>query len=416
MNESLLSLLGLSPQQLSRSAFYPACGSSWGIDLKPLVTFSHLTTTFIYSDYHRARPDEVLFAIHRKLSAMEPSLLPGSLRMVSASEPFSLPRSLLKMPDGLNEWEQAEFRQASREAIESPWAMHILFERVVAGQARRIRLCFLATEGLNLYDALFTSSGLAPAILCTVVSGAGSFGGGFTSFEDARGGALYRRLASATSPIPSLWTRGCYYLQGYTNSDVLAPCPLYPMIVAKNVGWDCDSLKTVSTFASDSWALRSLPREKFFAGPHRRITLSNRPLDLLSEGSQYDALFLPPNLALKAWGKLPRGRVTETSFDESTEAVLHRVWKHLEMLPPGRRRACLVSSSVVEDDGVSIAESVRLGGGEGQIDIRVAYPLDFIDVRLEGRAVMDLLTSPVRAPSALRYPASLKASQCVINE
>ena len=191
----------LKDNELHNAVFYPACG----LDLQPLIRFSHLARIFIYVDYGRSE-DEIENDLTDSIERLNRHLAPGKIQLVDfkSISKTDLTNREPELPPGfrLRRYLRPE---EIKEKLSKTWAKRFKLRRKIGKISRKLQLIYIYGEGLATYSALYRGGNLAPKILVTIQSGV-NFGGNYTEFEDGRG--IFADFFSYCKEKPSVWVRG----------------------------------------------------------------------------------------------------------------------------------------------------------------------------------------------------------------
>lgn len=374
-----------SREVLDKSLFYPASGT----DLEPLVRFSHVVSNYVYTDYSE------------RINAADPEHMPDGLKLVEIGEIQDIPeldvrRSWLRKrttspPAALTEQDVEAFREQYRwEDYVRPTLQEIKFLRQVGNQERLLTLYFIRAEGMAAYSDLYLRNGIAPAILCTVRSGA-SMGGGWSDLGDPA--KPFLRLVKK-GPLPELWVNGDWYFLMRENEhwyelsreELLALGGVewgWDHLAQSYPGWrspDADGNSPAGGGFAPVMAYTNhplaVPEVTTIDGPHRRVIIRQAPLQP-EELGQYDAAFVSAGMRARFQVLAPEAHLFTGTADLANhlanldDLCIKQQLERVVSAPMGR-----------EDEGQLLREWVEADREWPKVlEIRIKHPLDFVDLR-----------------------------------
>lgn len=202
----------ISSTIFSKSFYYIAPG----FDFEPLMRFSHLCDTFIYTNLYLSK-EEVLKSIYKNLDDSE------FLEIVSIKEYddfdetkyFELQANYLSQLQSalasLNPKERRAYENAFVPALqERQWMLEV--DLVRKGIGRKIKMFYMIAEGLASYIVLSQNGKFPPAVLCTIQ----------TEVLEVPNG-LMSKIFNLTGSHPQIWIRGCEsdlnYIYDFSKSN-----------------------------------------------------------------------------------------------------------------------------------------------------------------------------------------------------
>ncbi len=196
----------LTKEQFRESLYYPAAGC----DLNPMLRFSDLTDTFVYTNLGLTE-EEVMRYIKWELYRYK-----GQLEMTG--EARSISRDEIEFDNNTNDifcafnhkWEEDDFNHEFEKMMDEPfWGKEIKFNRIIGGKTRELRLIYLKEEGMTGYIGLSHRGKYVPRYLCTIQSGV---------LETPEG--PMERIMECYDNYPDIWVRGFQYKKYYFKNSL----------------------------------------------------------------------------------------------------------------------------------------------------------------------------------------------------
>lgn len=197
----------LTKEQFEQSFYYPAAGC----DLNPLLRFSDLTDTFVYTNLG-LKEYEVMRYFKYELNGYK-----GLLEIEDDSRSFMKDELEYdsNTEDVYNAFDYAddkeEFEDVFGNKMKEPfWGKEIIFNRIISGKKRRLRLIYFMDEGMKAYVGLSQRGNYVPRYLCTIQSG-----------ELEKPNGVMERLMETYENFPDVWIRGFQYNKSFFKKNFL---------------------------------------------------------------------------------------------------------------------------------------------------------------------------------------------------
>lgn len=293
----------LTKELFRTSFYYPAAGC----DLNPLLRFSDLTDTFVYTNLG-LNEDEVMRYIKNELYRYK-----GMLEIEDGGRSFI--KSDLEYEENTDDIynvfdgakDQEEFEEVFNNKMKDPfWGKEIIFNRIIGGKKRKLRLIYFMDEGMKAYVGLSQRGNYIPRYLCTIQSG-----------ELEKPNGVMERLMENYEKFPDVWIRGFQYKKSFFgnssfkyllyNSNALKSIGKYDQKVQTFGKWYCNPTyqsKDVENFKRHVAAFcrgNNIPKvndELVLNQGESKAIIRRKPLDV-REIINYDAVFTSKNLMEK---------------------------------------------------------------------------------------------------------------------
>jgi len=223
----------LSKEDFVKSCYYPASG----IDLNPLVRFSHLTDTFIYANLQLSVYEM------EKLLKSELGLKRNLLEKLDKSISFDIRdvEAIFKPLDYRKYFSNEimkEYMEIFNEDMkeENKWGKLMFFKRKIGNCERELKLYYFTGEAIATYVALSQEGVYAPKIICTIQSG---------NMDEPDG--FFANVFEQHNNKPEIWIRGFQpiydknRIESHRKNEVLSSTGLYNKKVQSFGYWFADS-------------------------------------------------------------------------------------------------------------------------------------------------------------------------------
>ena len=202
-------MIKITKEEFENSFYY--MGS--GLDIQPLIRFTHITNTFIYTNLFMSKSKvenwyDEQFKFHPDIEVMSKEI-DTDFDEVKSYDLHPAYQSHLSSPFFMNENEKKSYIRAFQRAIKQPqWAITYILKR--KSLHRTIELKIVATEAIASYIALSHNGKYAPKIVATIQTGV----------LEETDGFLNRFFESKSVKLPQQWIRGVVPLD--PNDRILA--------------------------------------------------------------------------------------------------------------------------------------------------------------------------------------------------
>jgi len=282
----------LNDIELRGAFYYPGCG----MDLQPLLRFSHLTDLFIYAD-----PQYDEWDVVREFTSIlaEPPFA-GRLEMIGPGRHVTeqeLGRTA-QLPAGmarqLREHEMERRRNFGE--IGTLWAREFCFRRHIAGIHRDLRLIYVRGEGLATYSAFYAKPAVSPMFLCSIQT---TWGGVNVPEALEAAGGIHEQFLR-TFGGPKIWIRGNWIRPNRVRHPPVDEGH-WNRRVQKYAGWQCFDYEhqpifaDVAAFTSPDEELNLDPETVINGVTGQSVHLVQKPLEI-DELQQFEAAFISPRL------------------------------------------------------------------------------------------------------------------------
>lgn len=228
----------LTKEQFRESFYYPAAGC----DLNPLLRFSDLTDTFVYTNLGLSEK-EVIRYINQELYRYK-----GQLEIKDEGKSFSMDEIEYHEDTSeicfafINKIDEKDFHNVFEEKIKEPfWGREFIFNRITGGRRKTLRLIYLKDEGMTAYIGLSQRGNYVPRYLCTIQSG---------HLETPEG--PMERIMECYDNYPDIWIRGFQYKKSYFGN--LSFRFLYASEAFRNTGSYNQKVQTFGKwYANPTW-------------------------------------------------------------------------------------------------------------------------------------------------------------------
>jgi hypothetical protein len=381
---------------LDRSFFYGASG----VDLQPLIRFSHLVNTFIYVNVGSPFACVVRGLIADKIAALQ-SIYGPFLEL--AAEPVNTHLNEIEHESLSADWQSILPRSFQSEyacvfgpfAHEENWALQFDLIRTVGKCRRPLRLFFINGEALATYLALTHNGRQAPKVFCSIQSGR-------LECQDSP----MRQIWNHHKQVPDYWVRGLWgaersgdeYWAQQAAIPVFCPVSPLPFFVQQYAGWsgkfdpkhkpigqnaESSAISLVRTFSRKQLC----PMKEVAVGsPCGRTRILRRRFKERS-AHHWDVALVPDRLSSRwkyqnAFRDVPVEAIQRPKMDNSAldlpggmKASLAKLDSVISNLPANSRVAFIPDA--FEDEGALFSHWAGSRTSTCDVDMLLSSPLDY---------------------------------------
>lgn len=377
----------LSKEDFTKSFYYPASG----IDLNPLVRFSHLTDTFVYVNLQLSenKLEELLkkeLILMQNLIKLENESVIFNIKDVEANfNPLNYRKYFSN--DTMKEYMEIFSNDMKEKNL---WGKLMFFKRRIGNLERKLKLYYFTGEAIATYVALSQEGIYAPKIVCTIQSGNMDEPDGFFS-------NVFRQHKNK----PEIWVRGFQpiydvnRIESHRKNEVLSMKGLYNKKVQSYGYWFADSthykqyikIRHVGAFCIDDNKYSGFSCKEL--NGKFKLKLINQPMSI-DNFVDFDCIILTKNLLNKYKESLTNlnnfNIVTWESFARIGEYNVllssNLIFEKLDdIIRKNKYKKILMCPYGYEDEGIYLKEWIDSSeNGLEYAEIRIKDKLDYIDI------------------------------------